>query len=179
MESPIGKHSKAISLDGSDDSVIVARDDSMNVGKGNFTVSAWIRPTELKQAGIVCLGRYNWTHGWYFDMPNNQGVLRIETVSPDNKSNGTVASRPGVIRANQWQHVAAVVRRTENQTHLYVNGYLVASGTVAATNLDNPSVALHLGRIQDAQLFKGQIDEVRIYRRALETSELQALNGTR
>ena len=175
MESPIGKHSKAISLDGSDDSVIVARDDSMNVGKGNFTVSAWIRPTQLKQGGIVCLGRYNWTHGWYFDMPNNQGVLRIETVSPDNKSNGTVASRPGVIRANQWQHVAAVVRRTENQTHLYVNGYLVASGTVAATNLDNPSVALHLGRIQDAQLFKGQIDEVRIYRRALETSELQAL----
>ena len=30
-------------------------------------------------------------------------------------------------------------------------------------------------RIQDAQLFKGQIDEVRIYRRALEPSELQAL----
>ena len=174
-ESPIGKHSKAISLDGSDDALIVPRDDSMNVGKGDFTVSAWIRPTQLRQGGIVCLGRYNWTHGWYFDMPNNQGVLRIETVSPDNKSNGTVASRPGVIRANQWQHVAAVVRRTENQTHLYVNGYLVASGTVAATNLDNPSVDLHMGRIQDAQLFKGQIDEVRIYRRALEPSELQAL----
>ena len=173
--SPIGKHSKAISLDGTDDSVIVARDDSMNVGKGNFTVSAWIRPTQLRQGGIVCLGRYSWTHGWYFDMPNNQGVLRIETVSPDNKSNGTVASRPGVIRVNQWQHVAAVVRRGENQTRLYVNGYLVASGTVAATNLDNPSVDLHLGRIQDAQLFKGQIDEVRIYRRALEPAELQAL----
>ena len=174
-ESPIGKHSQAIHLDGSDDSVVVTRDDSMNVGKGNFTVSAWIRPTQLRQGGIVCLGRYSWTHGWYFDMPNNQGVLRIETVSPDNKSNGTVASRPGVIRVNQWQHVAAVVRRGENQTHLYVNGYLVASGTIAATNLDNPSVDLHLGRIQDAQLFKGQIDEVRLYRRALEPAELQAL----
>lgn len=175
VHSSIGKHSKAISVDGASGSVVVPRDASMNVGAGNFTVSTWIKPTQLRQGGIVCLGRYNWTHGWYFDMPNNQGVLRIETVSPDNKSNGTVSSRPGVIRVNEWQHVAAVVRREENQTHLYVNGYKVASGTIAATNLDNSSVDLHLGRIQDAQLFKGQIDEVRIYRRALEPAELQAL----
>ncbi|MGI9467758.1 MAG: DUF1592 domain-containing protein [Rubripirellula sp.] len=175
VNSPIGKNGKAISLDGSKAYVVVPRDDSMNVGAGNFTVSAWIKPTQLRQSGIVCLGRYNWTHGWYFDMPNNEGVLRIETVSPENKSNGTVSSRPGVIQVNQWQHVAAVVRREENQTHLYVNGYKVASGTVAATNLDNPSVDLHLGRIQDAQLFKGQIDEVKLYRRALEPAELQAL----
>ena len=175
VESPIGQDGRALNLDGADDSIVVPRNDSMNVGEGNFTVSAWIRPTQLRQGGIVCLGRYNWTHGWYFDMPNNQGVLRIETVSPENKSNGTVASRPGVIRVNQWQHVAAVVRRGENKTQLYVNGYQVASGTVAASNLDNPSVDLHLGRIQDAQLFKGQIDQVRLYRRALEPAELKAL----
>ncbi len=170
-----GKQSKAIILDGSDDSVVVPRDDSMNVGAGDFTVSAWIKPSQLRQGGIVCLGRYSWTHGWYFDMPNNRGVLRIETASPQNKSNGTVASRPGTIKVNQWQHVAAVVRRGANQTHLYVNGYRVASGTIGATNLDNPSVDLHLGRIQGSKLFKGQIDEVRIYRRALEPAELQAL----
>ena len=175
VKSPIGGDGLAVEVDGADDAVVVPRDDSMNVGEGDFTVSAWIRPTQLRQGGIVCLGRYSLIHGWYFDMPNNRGVLRIETVSPANKFNGTVASRPGVIRVNQWQHVAAVVRRGENQTHLFVNGYRVASGTVAATNLDNPSVDLHLGRIQDSKLFKGQIDEVRLYRRALEPAELQAL----
>ena len=174
-KSPIGHNSKTLVVDGTNGAVVVPRVDAMNVGEGNFTVSAWIRPTQLRQGGIVCLGRYNWTHGWYFDMPNNQGVLRIETVSPNNKNNGSISSPPGVIRANQWQHVAAVVRRQENQTHLYVNGYRVASGTIAPTNLDNPTVNLHLGRIQDAQLFKGQIDEVRIYRRALQPAELQAL----
>ena len=167
--------SNALNLDGKDDSLVTPRDDAMNVGEGSFTVSAWIRPTQLRQGGIVCLGKYSWTHGWYFDMPNNRGVLRIETVSPENKSNGTVASRPGVIRANKWQHVAAVVNRGENQTHLYVNGYRVATGTVNAANLDNPNVDLHIGRIQDSQLFKGQIDEVRLYRRALDESELAAL----
>ena len=166
---------QALNLDGTNDSLATPRSETMAVGEGSFTVSAWIRPTQLRQGGIVCLGKYSWTHGWYFDMPNNQGVLRIETASPQNQSNGTVASRPGVIRANQWQHVAAVVQRGENQTHLYVNGYRVATGTINAANLDNPNVDLHIGRIQDSKLFKGQIDEVRIYRRALEEAELAAL----
>ena len=172
VKSPFGQ---AISLDGNDDSIAIDRHESMNVGTGEFTVAAWIRPTQLRQGGIVCLGKYSWTHGWYFDMPNNQGVLRIETVNPNNKSNGTVASRPGVIRVNQWQHVAAVVRRGSNETRLYVNGYPVATGTVAPTNLDNPNIRLHIGRIQDSKLFKGDIDEVRIYRRALDVSEIKAL----
>ena len=172
VDSPFGQ---AISLDGDGDSVVVERDDSMNVGKGDFTVAAWIQPRELRQGGIICLGKYNWTHGWYFDMPDNRGILRIETVSPNNKSNGTVASRPGVIRVNTWQHVAAVVRRSANVTRLYVNGYQVATGTVAPANLDNPNVNLYIGRIQDSKLFKGEIDEVRLYRRALDTSEIKAL----
>ncbi|MFP6769774.1 MAG: DUF1592 domain-containing protein [Planctomycetaceae bacterium] len=172
VDSPFGQ---AISLDGNGDAVVVSRDKSMNVGTGEFTVAAWIHPRALQQGGIVCLGRYSWTHGWYLDMPNNKGVLRIETASPANKSNGTVASRPGVIRVNTWQHVAAVVRRGTNKTQLYINGYQVASGTIAPTNLDNPAVNLYIGRIQDSKLFKGSIDEVRFYRRALDVAEIQAL----
>ena len=175
LDSPIGKEGKAISLDGHDDAVVIPRNPLMDVGKGNFTVAAWINPRQLRQGGIVCLGRYNLVHGWYLDMLD-KGVLRIETVSPANKFNGTVASKPGIIRVNTWQHVAAVVRRGENQTRLYVNGFEVASGTVAPTNLDNPTVALHIGRIQGGPyIFKGQIDEVCFYKRALEVKEIQTL----
>ena len=172
VDSPFGQ---AISLDGNGDSVVISRDESMNVGEGEFTVAAWIRPHELRQGGIFCLGKYSWTHGWYFDMPNNRGVLRVETVNPANQSNGTVASRPGIIRKNKWQHVAAVVRRGENKTELFVNGYKVAAGNVAPTNLDNQNINLYIGRIQDAQQFKGEIDEVHFFRRALKPAELQAL----
>ena len=172
VKSPLGQ---AVEFDGNDDAVVVPRDPSMDVGAGDFTVAAWIRPSQLGQGGIVCLGKYSWTHGWYLDMPNNQGVLRIETANPDNAPNGTVQSLPGVIRANQWQHVAAVVRRGENQTRLFINGFQVAKGTIAPKVLDNPKVDLHIGRIQDAQLFKGQIDGVRLYSRALGEAEIQAL----
>lgn len=172
VDSPFGN---AVSVDGNTGSVVVPRDDTMNVGEGDFTVAAWIRPHELRQGGIVCLGKYSWTHGWYFDMPDHRGVLRIETATPQNQKNGTVASPPGMITPNKWQHVAAIVKRGENQTRLYVNGYQVAEGTIPAVNLDNPAVDLHIGRIQDSKLFHGEIDEVHLFRRALDLSEIQAL----
>ena len=172
IKSPFGQ---ALSLDGTGDYFVAPRSPDLDVGEGEFSVAAWIRPAQLRQAGIFCLGKYAWKHGWYFDMPNGKGVLRIETVDPENRSNGTVASKPGVIRRNVWQHVAAVVRRGENGTKLFWNGFEVAQGTVNPRNLDNPNVQLHIGRIQDAQQFKGDIDEVRLYRRALSEAEIQAL----
>ena len=172
VDSPLGQ---AVDFDGKDDSVEVPRSKAMNVGAGEFTVAAWILPTELRQAGIVVLGKYRWTHGWVFDMPNSGGILRLETSNPDNEPNGTVQSRPGAIRANQWQHVAAVVRRGENQTQLYVNGYPVGQGTIKPEVLDNPKLGLTIGRVPEANLFKGQIDGVRLYTRALGEAEIQAL----
>jgi hypothetical protein len=172
VDSPFGK---AVSLRGDADSVMIPRTDAMNVGEGDFTVAAWIQPRELRRAGIISLGAYSWTHGWYLDIPDNKGTLRIETAGPDTQSNGTVSSPSETIRANEWQHVAAVVRRGKNQTLLYVNGYPVAKGTIGPANLDNPKMNLYLGRIQGAQSFPGELDEVRIYRRALDEAEIQGL----
>ena len=172
VNSPFGK---AVSLDGAGDSIVVSRDDSMRVGDGDFSVAAWIFPKQLRQAGIVSMGKYNWTHGWYLDMPDSNGAIRIETAGPNNQSNGTVQSPAGTIRPNAWQHVAAVVRRGKGETHLFVNGRLVARGVIGPANLDNPRVDLQLGRIQDGNQFYGQLDEVRLYKRALDQPEIQAL----
>ena len=172
VNSPFGR---AVTLDGNGDSVVIPRTASMGVGNGDFTVAAWIRPRQLRKAGIVALGRYNWQHGWYLDMPSNRGELRIETAGPDNESNGAVTSPPGVIRPNAWQHVAAVVRRGENATQLYVNGYVVGEGKIGPEDVDNPRMDIHLGRVPDANQFRGDLDDVRIFRRALDDSEIQAL----
>lgn len=172
VDSPFGK---AVSLDGDGDSVVIPRDESMNVRDADFTVTAWIHPKQLRRAGIVSLGAYSWAHGWYLDMPDNKGVLRIDTTGPGNQSNGTVSSPQGVIRPGAWQHIAAVVRRGKSETRLYVNGYPVAKGGIGPANLDNPKVNLHLGRIPEAHQFQGELDEVRLYRRALGEAEIQGL----
>jgi mono/diheme cytochrome c family protein len=171
VESPFGG---AVALDGEGDWVEVNRDGRMNVGDGDFTVSAWIRPKQLRKAGIVALGGYNWTHGWYLDMPDGRGAVRLETSGADSALNGVVQSTAGVLRAGEWQHVAAVVRRG-GESALYVNGFLVGKGKVGAANLDNPRMNLYLGRIPNANQFQGELDEVRLYRRALAEAEIEAL----
>ena len=172
VDSPFGK---ALSLDGEGDSAVISRSEAMDVGEGDFTVAAWLHPRQLRRTGIVALGARQWTHGWYLETIGGQGAFRIETTRPDKVSNGGVTSPKGVIRKDAWQHVAAVVKRGEEQTRLYVNGYLVASGTVGPENLDNPGMDLHLGRLPGGNHFHGELDEVRLYRRALDESELQAL----
>ncbi len=172
VSSPFGK---AVALDGDEDSVVIPRQAAMDVGQGDFTVAAWINPRQLRRAGIVALGAHEYTHGWYMDMPTNKGILRLETTGPGKESNGAVSSPPGIIRARAWQHVAAVVRRAEKVTRLYVNGYPVAQGEIGAADLDNPDMDLHLGHIPEAEHFHGQLDDVRIYRRALDDPEVQAL----
>ena len=172
VDSPFGR---SVELDGSGDAVVAPRDEGMGVGAGDFTVAAWIRPRQLRKAGIVALGGSIWSQGWYLDMPTNKGALRIETAGPDTESNGGVISPPGIIHRDTWQHVAAVVRREPRETRLYVNGYPVAKGTVGGANLSNPDLDLHIGRVPEGTPFRGALDDVRVYRRALDESELLAL----
>jgi hypothetical protein len=171
VDSPFGK---AVSLDGGYGSLTIPRDDTMNVGDGDFTVAAWIHPTELKTAGIVALGAHQATHGWYLETTGNKGSFHFETAGPDDDSNGALVSPQGVIRVDTWQHLAAIVRRS-GESRLYVNGYPVAKGEIGAANLDNPEIDLHLGSVPEGQQFEGELDEVVVYARALSEAELQGL----
>ncbi|MBT7875202.1 MAG: DUF1592 domain-containing protein [Verrucomicrobia bacterium] len=170
-DSPFGQ---ALSLDGPDNTLVIPANENLRVGQGSFTVSAWIFPEKLQQGGMVAMGRYG-RRGWVFDMPNDRGVLRLETFRDYQKPSGTVRSKAGILRAGQWQHVAAVVERGAQGTRLYVNGYEVASGNIQDVDLDDPASDLHIGRVPEANLFDGAIDEVRLHRRALDVSEIQAL----
>ena len=141
VDSPFGK---AVSFTTGADSVVIPRSDAMNVGAGDFTVAAWIHPSQLRKAAIVALGDEG-KPGWYLDLADNRGTVRFETTGPDNQSNGTLSSTPGAIRLNTWQHVAVVMKREKpgergkNETRIYVNGYVVARGSIGPANLDNPA----------------------------------------
>ena len=158
VDSPFGR---AVSLDGSHDSFTVPRaalptNDAMNVGEGDFTVAAWIHPRELRSSGLVSLAASDRMQGWYLDMPDNKGTLRFQTAGQHDQAQGMVSSKAGVIRANRWQHVSAVVRRGMNETSLYVNGYLVARGSIGTAQFDDPESNLQLGRRSGVGSFPGR-----------------------
>ncbi|MEP6716556.1 MAG: DUF1592 domain-containing protein, partial [Terriglobia bacterium] len=176
VDSPFGK---SVSLTGASDSVVLPRAETMNVGEGDFTVAAWIRPTALRKSAILALGG-DQMHGWYLEMAD-RGAIRLETNGPDNESNGIVTSPPGAFRADAWQHIAVAVKRAQagetrkNESRLYINGFPVARGSIGPANLDNPKFDLRLGRLGAAQPFAGELEDVRIYRRTLSEAEVQGL----
>ncbi len=176
IDSPLGK---AVELNGGTDSFVVPNDamptnDAAHLGEGDFSVAAWIKPRQLRKSGIVSLGSADRTTGWYLET-ENRGMLRFQTAGPESQSNGTLSSQTGVVRANTWQHVAVVVRRGKNDTRIYVNGYLVASGAMGAARFDDKSADLQIGHISGAQPFQGEMADVRLYRRPLERAEILGL----
>ena len=177
VDSPLGK---AIQFHQAADGYRVPHDalptnDDQLVGEGDFSVAAWIRPQENRRAGIVSLAGTDRSQGWHLALADARGRLRFETASTIEEANAAVTSRPGVIRPNAWQHVAAVIRRGKNQVSLYVNGYLVARGDMSAAQFDDTSAPFQIGRVPGLPTFHGEIAAVRLYRRPLSDAEVQAL----
>ncbi len=175
-ESPFGK---AVGIKADTDFVTVPRTDALNVADGDFTVAAWIKPQGLRRASIIARGGSTeekaGKQGWVLELPDNRGILRLDAIGSDGKSAGTISSQRGAIKAGEWQHVAAIVHRGQQLSKIYVNGYPVGKGEISAANLDNPKLDLQIGRLAEGLHYRGDIDQVRVYRRALGEAELQAL----
>ena len=113
-------------------------DDAMHVGEGDFTVAAWIHPSQRPQRRAwSVLDASDRLLGWYLEHPTTRAFCGFRPAGRTIAANATVSSPPGVIRANTWQHVAAVVRRGRNETRLYVNGYLVARASIGSAQFDD------------------------------------------
>ena len=176
-EGPVGK---SLSFTGGADALVVPRaalptDDARYVGEGDFSVAAWIRPKQLERGAIVSLAAPGRTLGWTLELADTRGALRFQTAGQAEQANGTIASRPGTIRPNTWQHVAVVVRRGRNETLLYVNGNQVAKSEIGAAQFDDLKADLQIGNFAGAQPFQGDLADVRLYRRPIEGAEIQAL----
>jgi len=87
----------------------------------------------------------------------------------------------GGFQNGRWYHVAAVRDVSANWVGLYLDGALVASKSSTVSPLIKASFAASVGRFfygtspvaGGAHLFKGAIDEVRVYERPLGASEVR------
>ena len=80
--------------------------------------------------------------------------------------------QPSPLPINTWTHLA--VTYNGSTLTLYRNGVAVATSTVSGT-LSPTTGTLQIGASQFGEYFKGLIDEVRIYNRALSDTEIQTI----
>jgi hypothetical protein len=101
-------------------------------------------------------------------------------------SNGAwvTSSASNAYTAGEWQHVTVVVDGSQEGTdtntvygELYVNGELVNSGNVAKDIMTKSKAKVYFGVNAWDAIFKGAVDEILMFNKALSSSEVQALAG--
>jgi hypothetical protein len=144
-----------------------------------FTLSAWVKGPAGQEdsAGLITKGMGGGGEQYALDI--YQGRYRF---FGRDTSGADVFQAHGWVGPNDtWQHVVGVYSRTLNRLKLYVNAVEVASGTpfsagLLVTNLDL-SIGARLGvKTYDHNLnFKGVMDDVRVYARALTPADVLTL----
>ncbi len=162
----------AASYDGIDDRTRVAGT-HFAFGTGSFTVSAFLRPEEggrgvLGTFGPVTGGHRGW--GLFLD-PDG----RVNFFGYGDGGTHDTAHASSVLNG-QWHHVAGVYERNGSDLTIrtYVDGVLIGTHTAPVGSIASPHDLL-LGGYQLQPGYRGALDDVRIYGRALSAAEVGTL----
>jgi hypothetical protein len=166
-----GVYGGALSFDGVNDIVNVADSASIDLTTG-MTLEAWVYPLELTSWRTILAKET--TGGIVYALFGNSSFDR--PVGEARTSILYDVAGTAKLPINTWSHLATTYDGAN--LRFYVNGTLVA--TRAATgDIATSSGALRIGATTVwGEYFRGLIDEVRIYNRALSASEVQADLGT-
>jgi len=169
-----GKVGSALSFNGVDNYILAP-----NIQVNHITTLAWIKRDLMGvNHTISACGYWSGERQWHFFVDNaNELQLRI---SFDGINWQTVYSYHSIPTA--WTHVAAVYDGT--QMRLYINGVQEPNVTNVTGTIFKSSAVSYVGcRInlppQDPTWFKGIVDEVRIFNRALSLAEIVRLMNMR
>jgi hypothetical protein len=167
-----GLQNNAVTLSGN--SQYVSLPTGIVSGLSTFSITAWVKLTMSPQWNrIFDFG--NDTTTYMFLTPNSGSTLRfsITTGGANMEEQINATSLP----TGTWEHVAVTL--SGGMGVLYVQGAQVAQNTTFTLNPSSLGNTMHnwLGRSQYAAdpYLNGQIDNVRIYSRALSAGEVQAL----
>jgi hypothetical protein len=163
-----GRHGGALSFDGEDDWVSVPDADSLDVTSG-MTLEAWVRPSALDSTWRTVLFKErtgNLSYGLYAD--RNTGVPDAQVFHDRAHEADAVDS----LRRDEWAHLAATF--DGNVLRLFVNGSQAAELEVPVP-IETSDGELHIGgNAVWTEWFAGLIDDVRVYDRPLDPSEIES-----
>lgn len=143
-----------------------------------LTLAAWIFPTRLDDTRII-VDKFNpTTQDREFRFALQDGQLRFiwATVDRDGAHDGfDIIEGNKTLEPGQWHHVAASYQR--GKARLFVNGKEIASKATEDWPIYEANAKLQVGGNGYGLdgFFNGKIDELRIYTRALEKYDIQAL----
>jgi glucose/arabinose dehydrogenase/chitodextrinase len=170
-----GKNGTAVSLDGVNAFVTLGNPSGLQL-TGSMTISAWINSAAFPADDAAVVSKRG-SNGFQLDTtidtgPRTVGFKLTNSSGADMFRYGATAMQP-----NSWYHVAGVYNASARTLDVYLNGQLDDGATVGTvtTAQQNSSQNVLVGQrpAGGSFAFHGQIDDVRIYPRALTAAEVQ------
>lgn len=177
-----GVANKAYAFNGQNGYIKIPNSTSTDL-RGDFSISLWVNPdvtaTTFNTSMLVFRGDTDPAHDPYSLTYQNELLNTGLAIfsGPGTTSDYQDVYMPESQRfRNVWVHVIATCNKTTNVLKIYANGLLVNSATYSNLALDyptnGPSFYTALGCADETHsLFKGSMDEVRIYNRVLTATE--------
>ena len=169
-----GKVDGALDFDAVGDYVRVSDPTSLDLDT-HYTVSAWIKTDTVSSSNaIIAAYRDRVTPSVLFQLDRYGSTVRFVVV--DESANSQAAVYPYVLSTNSWYHVAGV--REGDSLKVFVNGMKGPTAYKAFGQII-PSLVT-IGAIDCCALgvhhyFRGSIDEVVVFDKALSVEEIQQL----
>ena len=175
-----GVHRGGFRFDGTNDYLAVIQGGTPAVTSTAFTLAAWVWYEPDQRKGFPTLlsdsrwpGGTTWP-GYLLRASTNEDVLSLIIGDETHPAEPLRVSRWGTVRAGRWVHVAAV--QDSARSRLYVNGTLSDEKTNVFAAAAQPEIWIGRGHVNaDDSWWRGLMDDVRLYGRALSPAELQSL----
>ena len=168
----------AYSFNGYLDYIDCGNNKSLNGNWSGLTMSVWVRPDEISELQLATI-----MAKWAFDTDkdhfglwlNSSYKVIMAVSSPGTMENGIFSKT--ALSYDNWHHIVGTWRRN-GEIRIYIDGKLDRIGKQTGRYINVRSTeSLKLGRqIRGrSRPYKGWIDEVRIYKRALYDKEVHLL----
>ena len=168
-----GKFGQARDLDGVDDAFQLPFAETLAVGAGDFTAMSWIKygASTANQAIFWGYGINDYSQFWLRAEPADSRIRGLITTGGQT----AVVATTKAYNDNTWHHVA--LQRKAGTLSIWVDGVQAASVTAPAGSVSpGRPFKMYVGqRMDGAHHFDGSLDEVRIYRRAITSTELNSI----
>ena len=186
-----------LTFDGTNDYVKAIDNDAFDIGTGDFSISLWVKSPSgglvagkkliaKKDTDSASVGWGIWTQG---AVPNTAPTLKI--IDPNGISCVASSISASIIPDDgQWHNIIFVVRRS-GTSQGYLDGMQKSTATInplcASTNINSPDPLIigadvksagSSGSGDAAEYFKGSLDDIRIYKGALNLQSVSTLYGS-
>jgi len=168
-----GKYGGAYDFNGSVENIDMGDKDIFSFPNNKFAFSFWTYANEdTSYKGILCKLNWEYALGYTSGYPTNNYIFKAWSVAGSTVYNTLQTAYTQKV----WEHYVYTANGTT--AFLYKNGNLVSSTAKTAENMGNGGYPLRIGYSGDAggnAYFNGTIDEIMIFNRSLNSSEVSEI----